>query len=68
MTALFSKPKVDNSAQLQEQRRQTERVREQEVEEGIETGSRNRILNARLQARGIPTLASQSAPATTLAG
>lgn len=75
MTALFSKP--DNSAakraqeaQLLEQRRQAERVREQELEEGVETGSRNRIINARLQTRGVPQLlnAAGGNRGTTLAG
>lgn len=60
MAALFSKPpKPDTSAQeaqLLEQRRQNERIREQEVEEGMEKGSRSRILNARLRSRGVPQL------------
>jgi len=73
MTALFSKPKVDKSAQeaqLAEQRRQSERIREQELEEGMETGGRNRVLNARLQTRGTPQLINQRAASagTTLAG
>ncbi len=71
MSALFSKPKVDTSAQeaqLLEQRRQAERIREQEVEEGVETGSRNRILNARLRSRGVPQLLNAPATGQTLAG
>lgn len=73
MSALFSKPKVDTKAQeaqLIEQRRQAERIREQELEEGIETGSRNRIINARLRTRGVPQLLNTGggAAGTTLAG
>lgn len=73
MSALFSKPKVDTKAQeaqLIEQRRQAERIREQELEEGIETGSRNRIINARLRTRGVPQLinAAGGGGGTTLAG
>lgn len=72
MTSLFSKPKVDKSAQtaqLAEQKRQADLVREQELEEGQETGARNRILNARLQTRGVPTLLNATTPGgTNLAG
>lgn len=72
MSALFSKPKVDKSAQeaqLAEQKRQAERIREQEQETNLETGSRNRILNARLQTRGVPTLLNTSAASgNTLGG
>lgn len=59
MTALFSKTKVDTKAQeaqLAAQRRQEDKIREQEMDENLETGSRNRILNARLQTRGVPQL------------
>lgn len=72
MTALFSTPKVNKKAQeaqLAEQRRQSERIREQEQEQELETGSRNRVLNARLQTRGVPTLLNTAASGgTTLAG
>lgn len=72
MSALFGGAKVDKSAQtaqLAEQRRQSELVREQELEEGQEKGARNRILNARLQTRGVPTLVNATTPGgTTLAG
>lgn len=73
MSALFSKPKVDTKAQeaqLLEQRRQSERIREQELEEGLETGSRNRILQARLRSRGVPQLLNPAGGGggTTLAG
>lgn len=69
MTALFSKPKVDTKAQeaqIAAQRRQEERVREQELEENLETGSRNRILGARLSSRGAPNLLNQQS--STLGG
>lgn len=59
MTALFSKPKVDKKAQeeqLAAQRRQEERIREQEMEENIEAGGRSRVINARLRTRGVPQL------------
>lgn len=71
MASLFSKPKVDKSAQeaqLAEQKRQSDLVREQEQEEGVEKGARNRILNARLQSRGVPTLLNATGGGTTLAG
>lgn len=64
MSALFSKPKVDKSAQeaqLAEQKRQSDRIREQEQETNLETGARNRVLNARLQTRGVPTLLNTAA-------
>lgn len=50
------------------QRKQEERIREQEVEEGLETGSRNRVLNARLQSRGVPQLIGGRAGGQSLAG
>lgn len=70
MTSLF-KPKVDKKAQeeqLAAQRRQEERIRSQEVDENMEAGGRNRVLNARLQSRGVPTLANAATAAqkTTL--
>lgn len=70
MAALFSGPKKpDNSAQIAMQKQQDRRIREQEIEEGTETGARNRILNARLQSRGVPQLVNQRAGAgNTLAG
>lgn len=64
MTALFSKPKVDTKAQeaqLAAQRRQEEKIREQEMDENIEAGGRSRILNARLQTRGVPQLVNTGA-------
>lgn len=63
MTALFSKPKVDTKAQeaqLAAQRRQEDKIREQEMDENLEAGSRNRILNARLQTRGVPQLVNSA--------
>ena len=73
MSALFSSgPKVDKKAQeaqLAEQKRQNELVREQELSEAEEKGGRNRILNARLQTRGVPTLVNMgNTGGTTLAG
>lgn len=73
MTALFSKQKVDKSAQeaqLAEQRRQQELVREQELETSQEAGARNRVLNARIKSRGVPTLlnAAGSGNGNTLGG
>lgn len=69
MSALFSKPKKpDNTQQIAMQRKQEERIREQEVEEGLETGSRNRVLNARLQSRGVPQLIGGRAGGQSLAG
>ena len=59
MSALFGKPKVDKSAQeaqLAEQKRQSDRIREQEQETNLETGARNRVLNARMATRGVPTM------------
>lgn len=65
MTALFGgKPKIDTKAQeaqLAAQRRQEDKIREQEMDENLETGSRNRILNARLQTRGVPQLVNSAA-------
>lgn len=70
MAALFSKPKKpDMTEQLAAQRRQEERIREQELDEDMEKGSRNRVLNARLQSRGVPQLVNQrSGGGGTLAG
>lgn len=68
MTSLFSKPKVDKSAQeaqLAAQARQEERIRTQEVDQAQEEGARNRVLNARLQTRGVPTLVNSG---STLGG
>lgn len=62
MAALFSKPKKpDMTAQLAAQRRQEDKIREQELDENIEKGSRSRVLNARLQSRGVPQLVNQGA-------
>lgn len=71
MASLFSKPKVDKSAQeaqLIEQKKQADMIREQELETGKETGARNRIQNARLQTRGVPSLINTSSTGQTLAG
>lgn len=68
MTALFSKPKVDKSAQeaqLIEQKRQADSIREQEQETGLETGARNRVLNARLKTRGVPNMLNAAPAAAT---
>lgn len=64
MTSLFSKPKVDKSAQdaqLRAQRQQEQTIQQQTAEQAMELGTRKRLSNARASGRN--SLFSQSGAA-----